>query len=69
MKFFLFKWWDCDGSAVRVMEKMNLIMKKIIAEHGFDPRTSGLWAQHASTAPLCYFTLRNISIIWNDAPG
>ena len=29
--------------------------KKIfLAERGFDPRTSGLWAQHASTAPLCY---------------
>ena len=27
--------------------------KKNIAERGFDPRTSGLWAQHASTAPLC----------------
>ena len=27
--------------------------KKFIAERGFDPRTSGLWAQHASTAPLC----------------
>ena len=26
---------------------------KNIAERGFDPRTSGLWAQHASTAPLC----------------
>ena len=24
-----------------------------LAERGFDPRTSGLWAQHASTAPLC----------------
>ena len=31
--------------------------KKIymIAERGFDPRTSGLWAQHASTAPLCLY--------------
>ena len=28
--------------------------KKLLAERGFDPRTSGLWAQHASTAPLCY---------------
>ena len=28
--------------------------KKVIAERGFDPRTSGLWAQHASTAPLCF---------------
>ena len=27
--------------------------KKNLAERGFDPRTSGLWAQHASTAPLC----------------
>ena len=26
----------------------------IIAEPSFDLRTSGLWAQHASTAPLCY---------------
>ena len=30
------------------------IMAPILAERGFDPRTSGLWAQHASTAPLCY---------------
>ena len=26
----------------------------MLAERGFDPRTSGLWAQHASTAPLCF---------------
>ena len=26
----------------------------ILAERSFDLRTSGLWAQHASTAPLCY---------------
>ena len=25
-----------------------------IAEEGFDPPTSGLWAQHASAAPLCW---------------
>ena len=24
-----------------------------IAENGFDPGTSGLWVQHASSAPLC----------------
>ena len=24
-----------------------------IAENGFHPWTSGLWAQHASSAPLC----------------
>ena len=28
--------------------------KKYLAERSFDLRTSGLWAQHASTAPLCY---------------
>ena len=30
---------------------------KNIAERGFDPRTSGLWAQHVSTAPLCLLYL------------
>ena len=30
--------------------------RNILAERGFDPRTSGLWAQHASTAPLCFDT-------------
>ncbi len=28
-----------------------------IAEDGFDPSTSGLWAQHAPTAPLCYLAM------------
>ena len=37
---------------LKLKKKMN--KKKILAERGFDPRTSGLWAQHASTAPLCY---------------
>ena len=27
--------------------------KPLLAEDGFDPSTSGLWAQHASAAPLC----------------
>merc|ERR1712215_547880 len=31
--------------------------KKNLAERSFDLRTSGLWAQHASTAPLCLFIL------------
>ena len=30
-----------------------VVWTKLLAERGFDPRTSGLWAQHASTAPLC----------------
>ena len=40
-------------SLLSFIERKTL-RKKIIAERGFDPRTSGLWAQHASTAPLCY---------------
>ena len=35
--------------------------KKSLAERGFDPRTSGLWAQHASTAPLC-FTVKGLGM-------
>ena len=27
--------------------------EKILAESSFDLPTSGLWAQHAPTAPLC----------------
>ena len=34
-------------------------MDQILAERDFDPRTFGLWAQHASTAPLCYFYLND----------
>ena len=30
-----------------------MILKKLLAERSFDLRTSGLWAQHASTAPRC----------------
>ena len=38
--------------------KMHWYKEKIcVAERSFDLRTSGLWAQHASTAPLC-FTFR-----------
>ena len=32
---------------------LTLIGQVYIAEEGFDPPTSGLWAQHASAAPLC----------------
>ena len=34
---------------IRTYIKKNLY----VAEGGFDPPTSGLWAQHASSAPLC----------------
>ena len=31
-----------------------------VAEEGFDPSTSGLWAQHASAAPLCWELMSDI---------
>ena len=39
------------------MSKMRSLLKaqiKTLAASGFDPPTSGLWAQHASTAPRCF---------------
>ena len=38
----------------KVIKRLNQSIERTIAERGFDPRTSELWAQHASTAPLCY---------------
>ena len=38
----------------QVFLKDSKFKTKTLAERGFDPRTSGLWAQHASTAPLCF---------------
>ena len=34
-------------------EKKKKKREEKVAEDGFDPSTSGLWAQHAPTAPLC----------------
>ena len=31
----------------------DYVKNEFLAERSFDLRTSGLWAQHASTAPLC----------------
>ena len=36
---------------------------KMLAERSFDLRTSGLWAQHASAAPLCC-NFHYAMIIW-----
>ncbi len=50
LKYFLRQLWYV------LLHFNRLKLKKVrLAERGFDPRTSGLWAQHASTAPLCYF--------------
>ena len=38
-------------------------IKKLLAERVFDPRTSGLWAQHASTASLCLLLMVNQHIL------
>ena len=43
--------------------RIFLLIKIKIAERGFDPRTSGLWAQHASTAPLCFACLWEVSLL------
>ena len=48
-----------DHSAILTDGKLlpkNFIWQKSLAERSFDLRTSGLWAQHASTAPLCCFS-------------
>ena len=39
-----------DGSFTLLVTCENVY----VAEGGFDPPTSGLWAQHASSAPLCW---------------
>ena len=41
-------------------QKKTVRGKEKIAEDGFDPSTSGLWAQHAPTAPLCLTTSTNV---------
>ena len=55
----------CQASPFKVplsvVKDINSNEIKLLAERGFDPRTSGLWAQHASTAPLCYDVIILIS--------
>ena len=46
-----------NGRGVWWWEGPENIIKKFLAEDGFDPSTSGLWAQHAPTAPLCLLTV------------
>ena len=44
--------YDDKFSAVRLLDKeVNIAKQKMIAPLAFDPRTFGLWAQHASSAP------------------
>ena len=33
-----------------------------VAEGGSDPPTSGLWVQHASSAPLCYLSRHVLAV-------
>ena len=44
-------------------KKKKKIKIYVIAERSFDLRTSGLWAQHASTAPLCFLPLLTIFLM------
>lgn len=34
-----------------------------VAEDGFDPSPSGLWAQHAPTAPLCLLFIKKKQLL------
>ena len=45
--------WEVERKKEEGREKKKEKKKKQLAERSFDLRTSGLWAQHASTAPLC----------------
>ena len=42
-----------DRMCAKILEQKKREEKKSVAADGFDPSTSGLWAQHASTAPRC----------------
>ena len=44
--------WETVEGRKKITRKEK--KKKVLAEDGFDPSTSGLWAQHAPTAPLCF---------------
>ena len=44
--------WHCCNLLSRG-NKFGIGFQVLLAERSFDLRTSGLWAQHASTAPLC----------------
>ena len=52
-------------TTTRLLPPYNVVLsiKRILAENGFDPPTSGLWAQHASTAPLCFIAIVTTSIV------
>lgn len=41
-------------------QKWTRVLELALAERSFDLRTSGLWAQHASAAPLCYITIARL---------
>ena len=52
-----------DSKVAELTNKVGLtsrpykVKKKYLAERGFDPRTFGLCAKHASTPPLCYWQI------------
>uniref|UniRef100_A0A1I7X1D7 Aldolase_II domain-containing protein n=1 Tax=Heterorhabditis bacteriophora TaxID=37862 RepID=A0A1I7X1D7_HETBA len=55
-----FKKWSCYKV---IVTKFKIC--KTLAASGFDPPTSGLWAQHASTAPRCFQCIAFVST-FND---
>ena len=64
MQFFL--------DSLHINYFLSKMKKRNLAERSFDLRTSGLWAQHASTAPLCYHYWspgKNDHIPWHLYPN
>ena len=61
---FFIIWWNIDSQK---SIKLSLFeFKTYLAERGFDPRISGLWAQHASIAPLCCHIKYSITSKFNN---
>ena len=55
ISLFLTGRWDIGLiSHSRNFFELTWAQNLYVAEGGFDPPTSGLWAQHASSAPLCW---------------
>ena len=53
---------NVHNESFKNMEEKKKKRGKSVAADGFDPSTSGLWAQHAPTAPLCSPAQRRVKL-------
>ena len=55
-----------EEKEVKCLEIFFSLIKELLAERSFDPRTSRLWARQASTAPLCcwWITSWNLTMLF-----